>query len=396
MKKHISEDFKNKYISGETWTRFLKFYDILPTVQTPTDGDNVIKNIESTTTEPLQHQIQMYVKAEVGKKLNNLDFEKDGEIIPNKFFPSRPCFRIAGENLLQCEHLVNGIVFANDIKEVIVAPVEKKFDLTFWIPSRGFLEKATANVYKLNDKFVRLDIDCDVYVMKIGLRIIQEGCPITVTFNFDFKKKYKDNDNAIKWIEIPCALFANEVFIIKELSNHPLNLTSPLQSIKENNFECFKQYYNDVKRIETALGKKFKVYNGCTEQNWRIATYLCSFLYREPLNIRCDNKDGFDFSTKTEDGGELVDSIKVNDHISIVTAEEKVLNYELNNSTFTISFGYKILNSCQITNIRKEDDGQICIEFHYDKPTYLLLLSNKSMTEEFPDMKPLNAIIKAN
>lgn len=396
LKKHISEDFKNKYISGETWTRFLKFYDILPTVQTPTKGNNVIKNIESTTTDPLQHQIQMYVKAEVGKKLTNLDFEKDGEIIPNKFFPSRPCFRIAGENLLQCEHLVNGIVFANDIKEVIVTPVEKKFDLTFWIPLRGFLEKATANVYKLNDKFVRLDIDCDVYVMKIGLRIIQEGCPITVTFNFDFKKKYKDNDNAIKWIEIPCTLFANEVFIIKELSNHPLNLTSPLQSIKENNFECFKQYYNDVKRIETALGKKFKVYNGCTEQNWRIATYLCSFLYREPLNIRCDNKDGFDFSTKTEDGGELVDSIKVNDHISIVTAEEKVLNYELNNSTFTISFGYKILNSCQITNIRKEDDGQICIEFHYDKPTYLLLLSNKSMTEEFPDMKPLNAIIKAN
>lgn len=119
-------------------------------------------------------------------------------------------------------------------------------------------------------------------------------------------------------------------------------------------------------------------------------------MYREPLNIRCDNKDGFDFSTKTEDCGELIDSIKVNDYISIVTTEEKVLNYELNNSTFTISFGYKILNSCQITNIRKEDNGQICLEFHYNKPTYLLLLSNKSMTEEFPDMKPLNAVIKAN
>lgn len=40
--------------------------------------------------------------------------------------------------------------------------------------------------------------------------------------------------------------------------------------------------------------------------------------------------------------------------------------------------------------------GKFFIEFHYDKPTFLLLLSGKSMSEEFPDMKPLNAIIKAN
>lgn len=396
LQKHINEDFKNKYISVETLTRFLKFYDILPTAQTPTKGNNIIKNVESTTGKPLQHQIQMSVKAEIGKKIDNLDFEKDGETISTKFFPSRPCFRIAGDNLLKCERLVNGVVFTNDIKEVIIAPVEKKIDLTFRIPSRDFFEMATASVYKLNNNFVRLDIDCDIYVMKIGLRIIQEGCPITVTFNFDFKKKYKNNDNAIKWIEVPCALFANENFIIQEFSRSPLNLTTPLQNLKDNNFECFKQYYKYVKRIEIALGKKFKVYNECTEQSWRIAAYICSYLYRQPLNIRCDNKEGFDFSTQTEECGELIDSFKVNDLISIVTTEEKVLNYELNNRTFNIPFGYKILNSCQIKNIQKEENGQIYIEFHYDKPTYLLLLSGKPMAEEFPDMKPLNAIIKAD
>ena len=396
LKEHITEDFKNKYISGETCTRFLKFYQILPTVQTPVQGNNAIKRVESTTEKPLQHQIQMSVKAEIGEKLKNLDFEKDGELVSNQFFPQRLCFRIAGENLLKCQHLVNGVVLTSDIKEILVSPVEKKFDLTFRISSRDFLEMATAKVYILNDKAIRFDVDCDVYFMRIGLHIFQDGSPATVTFNFDFKKQYKNNDNAIKWIEIPCALFANEDFIIQELSRFPLNLTSPLQSLEDNNYECFKRYYKDVKRIELAIGKKFKVYNECTEQSWRIAAYICSYLYREPINVRCDDKDGLNFSTKTEKGGELIESFKVNDHISIVTTDERVFKYELNNQPFNIPFGYRILNSCQITNIQKEENGQIFIEFHYDRPTFLLLLSGKSMSEEFPDMKPLDAIIKMN
>lgn len=396
LKEHITEDFKNKYISGETCTRFLKSYQILPTVQIPVQGNNAIKNVESTTEKPLLHQIQMSVKAEIGEKLKNLDFEKDGELVSNQFFPQRPCFRIAGEDILKCQHLVNGVVLTSDIKEILVSPVEKKFDLTFQIPSRDFLETVTAKVYILNDKAIRFDVDCDVYFMRIGLHILQEGSPITVTFNFDFKKQYKNNDNAIKWIEVPCALFANEDFIIQELSKFPLNLTSPLQSLEDNNYECFKRYYKDVKRIELAIGKKFKVYNECTEQSWRIAAYICSYLYREPINVRCNDKDGLNFSTKTEKGGELIESFKVNDHISIVTTDERVFKYELNNRTFNIPFGYRILNSCQITNIQKEENGQIFIEFHYDRPTFLLLLSGKSMSEEFPDMKPLDAIIKMN
>lgn len=212
LKEHITEDFKNKYISGETCTRFLKSYQILPTVQTPVQGNNAIKNVESTTEKPLLHQIQMSVKAEIGEKLKNLDFEKDGELVSNQFFPQRPCFRIAGENLLKCQHLVNGVVLTSDIKEILVSPVEKKFDLTFQIPSRDFLETVTAKVYLLNDKAIRFYVDCDVYFMRIELHVFQEGSPATVTFNFDFKKQYKNNDNAIKWIEVPCALFANEAF----------------------------------------------------------------------------------------------------------------------------------------------------------------------------------------
>lgn len=394
LREHISEDFRNKHISGETYTRFLNPYHVLPIVKTPVSGNNIIKKVESTTEKPLQRQIQMSVNAEIGEKLKNLDFEKDGEIISNKFFQKRPCFRITDNDLQKCRYLVNGVVLTNDIKEVIVSPIETKIELNFLIPSRNFFEMVAAKVYRLNDKAVRLDVDCDIYIMRIEIRTMTEDI-ITITFNFDFKKTYKNNNDAKKWIEIPCALFANENFFIQELSKRPLNLTSSSQSIKDNNFECFKQYYNDIERIEYALGKKFKVYNECTEQNCRIATYICSYLYREPLNIRCDSKDGLNFSTKIEEGGgELIETFKLNERISIIITEDKALNYELNDCIFNIPFEYKILNSCQITNIQKERNEQTYIYFHYDQPTYLLLFSSKSVLEEFPDIKPLDEIIK--
>lgn len=89
---------------------------------------------------------------------------------------------------------------------------------------------------------------------------------------------------------------------------------------------------------------------------------------------------------------ELLETFKVNDLIGIVTTEKEDLIFKLNNRTFKILFGYKILNPCQITNIQKEENGQTSLEFHYSKPTYPLLLSDKPMVEAFPDMKPLKTI----
>lgn len=126
LEEHISEDFENKCISPETYSRFWNSYKAVPTVVTPVKGNNVIKKIDPISEEPLQHQIQMSVKEETGEKLKNIDFEKDGEIISNKIIPNVPCIRISGDSLLKCQHIVNGVVVTSAIKEVIVSPVEKK------------------------------------------------------------------------------------------------------------------------------------------------------------------------------------------------------------------------------------------------------------------------------
>lgn len=391
LEEHISDDFVNKYISSETHSRFWNSYKAVPTVVIPVNGNNVIKKIEPTTEEPLQHQIQMSVKAETGKKLKDIDFERDGEVVPNNFFPNVPCFRIAGEDLLKCHLLVNGVVLTSAIKEVLVAPAENRFDLTFRIPSRDFFETVTAKAYRLNSSVIRLIIDCDVYIMTIEIHFLQTNNS-TVTFKFDFKKTYKNNNEAIRWIDIACALFANEDFIIQEFSMFPLRLSRPIQTGENYPFEQFKQYYKDIKQIELLSRKKFKTYNSCTEESCRIARYICSYLNKEPLNIRCDDKNGLGFSTKTEEGEELLETFKVNDLIGIVTTEKEDLIFKLNNRTFKILFGYKILNPCQIINIQKEENGQTSLEFHYSQPTYPLLLSDKPMVEAFPDMKPLSTI----
>lgn len=391
LEEHISKDFENKYISPETYSRFWNSYNAVPVVATPVNGNNVIKKVEPISKEPLQHQIQMSVKAEIGKKLKNIDFEKDGEIVHNKFLPNIPCLRIFGDDLLKCHHVVNGIVLTSAIKEVIAFPVENKFDLTFRIPKRDFFEVVTAKSYKLNPNTVKILIDCEIYVMTISIHFLQSNS-VTATFNFDFKETYKDNNEAIKWIELLCALIANEDFIIQEFSMHPLHSSRLMQKTEDYPFEQFKQYYKDIKQIEILCGKKFKRYNCCTEKSCRIARYVYSYLNKEVLHILCENKEGISFSTKTEEGEELLETFKVNDLIAIVTEEKKELIFNLNNQTFKIPFGYKILNHCKITKIQKDENGLTNLEFHYSKPTYPLLLSDKTMSEEFPDMKPLNTI----
>lgn len=395
LEEHISEDFENKCISPETYSRFWNSYKAVPTVVTPVKGKNVIKKIDPISEEPLQHQIQMSVKEETGEKLKNIDFEKDGEIISNKIIPNVPCIRISGDSLLKCQHIVNGVVVTSAIKEVIVSPVEKKIDLTIRIPSRHFLEMITAKVYRLNSNTARFIIDCGVYMMTMELHLLKNASN-TLTFNFDFKKSYKNNNEAIKWIEIPCALSSNDDFIIQELSMYPLSLSQQIQPKRNYNFDKIKQYYIDIQQIELELGKKFKIYNACTNESYRIARYVCSYLKHEPLNVLCEYPDGFDFSTDTEEGEELTNTFNINDLIAIVTTEEKELTYKLNNRTFKIPFGHKIFKSCQITNIQKEQNGQTHLEFHYSEPIYQLLLSDKPITEAFPNMKPLNAIIKMN
>lgn len=392
LEEHITEDFQDKHISEETYSRFWHSHKAVPVVATPVKGRSVIKKVEPISDEPLEHKIKISVKAEIGEKLNNFDFEKDGEIVPNPITPDVPCFRISGDNLIKGNYIVNGIVLTG-IKEIIVAPVENKMDLSFRISSRDFFEVVTAKVYQLNEYKTKLVIDCDVYKITMEFHFLQEKT-VAATINFTFNKTYKNNNEAIKWIDVPCALSNNEDFIIQEFSMLPLKLSNPTN--KTDDFEKFKQYYKDIKRIESASGKKFKVYNEYTEKNYRIARYVCSYLNREPLSIYCEDKNGLDISTKTEEGEEIIETFKVKDYISIVTTEEKKLVYNLNNRTFNIPFGYKIYNSCQIKSMQKDEDGNTLFEFHYGNPTYFLLLSDKTMTEEFPEMKPLRTIIKTN
>lgn len=44
LEKHISDDFKKKLITGETYSRFWDYHNAIPTVTTPLKGNNIIDN----------------------------------------------------------------------------------------------------------------------------------------------------------------------------------------------------------------------------------------------------------------------------------------------------------------------------------------------------------------
>lgn len=392
LEDNISSDFENNLVSGETYTRFWLSYNAVPTVSMPKGKKNIVDQIKPIPGQELIHQLQMSLPKEVGLKLQNMDFVKYG--IPNvdSFYHNIPCFKISGKELLSCKHLINGIVLNKNIKEITILPTEDHYDLSIRIPSRDFFELKTAKVYRLNGVTALFNLDCDVFILSIKLTVSPEGNCATLNFDFEPQETYKDNSEAIKWIELPSAFFNNEDVIIQELSMQPMNTLNVLEKDSGNQFEQMKQYYHDIKTIELASGKKFKAYNKCTDESCRIARYIVSYLCRQFIPIKSEAENGFDFSTKSLVDKECIDCLKSQGSISFVKTDHENLSYSLNKRIFTIPYQHSVLNSCSVTRMEKNEDGTYSLDFHYPKATYSILFSNKSAYEEFPQMRPFHTL----
>lgn len=391
LNENISDDFRHKWISAETYTRFCHLHKYEPTVSIPAEGDNQIKEVNPLPGEQLEHKIQMTISSAFKEKMDNLDFEKNGECIDNPIYKDVPCMRLTGADLLKCTHFVNDVVFSKDIKEIIIGPVQQEFNITVRIPSANLFELINAKCYRLNNQRLLIYADCHIFMLSITVTINGEDSK-TVTFRFDFKKTYKDSNEAIKWIDLPIAFFSGEDVIIKELSSTPFKFGQS-EELPDNNFDKYKQYYQDVKDIELLSGKKFVTYYECTENRYNYARFVASYLKHEYVQVQCNHQDGLNFSTTDVEYGDFNNQVKVNETVTIVSTETNPRKFAVNDREFTIPYTHHVYNSCEVKGIAPNERGKIKIDFHYPQPNYLVLFSNKPASVEYPEMKPLNEII---
>ena len=324
----------------------------------------------------------------------NFDFEKYGTFIKDRNlpFPDVPYIRFNGDDITNATHMVNGLVMTRGFREILVAPAINTIDLTIKVPGRNFMEKVKGQAYRLNDAKFVIQFDCHIYTVKIVFTHKTDlGGGFSLSFTFDMKETYTDNNLAIKWIDFVCAFFNKEDFYIKEISSAVFNTGNEYSRDIKHNFNDFKKYYEFIRYIEMNSDVNFKTYNQCTEHNLTVAYYIVSFLAHKPISCAC--KGGMEFSTKElicDD--DFVERAESKQPVAIVSTDIEEKRYELNGHTFVIPYTHNVYSPCVVKKIEKSQEGYMAADLKYDGDSYHIYFSTQSASEFFPNVKEFKRV----
>lgn len=397
--KNIGPDYRHHDVSEATFTIYCEQNGFDPIVKRTEQKkkDNEIINFAPLKGKSIEHKINFTVKNQPKEMALDFDFEKYGSFIKddNLPFPDVPYIRFNEDDITDATHMVNGLVMACGFKKILVAPSINTIDLTIIIPCRNFMEKVKAQAYRLNGTKFVIQFDCHIYTVKIVLTPKTNfGRGISLSFTFDMKETYTDNNLAIKWIDFACAFFNKEDFYIKEISSNIFNTGNEYSAEIKHNFNDFKKYYDYIRYIEMHSDVYFKTYDQCTERNLTLAYYIVAFLAHKPITCEC--KGGAEFST-TEliCDDEFVERAESNLPVSIVRTETKEKRYTLNGHTFVIPYTHNVYTPCTVKKIAKLKEGNMSADLKYNGDSYQIYFSTQSAREFFPNVKEFKRVKEA-
>lgn len=388
---NIGPDYRHHDVTEATFTKYCEQHGFDPIVKRTEQKkkDNEIVNFAPLKGKGVEHKVNFTVKNQPKELAQNFDFEKYGTFIKDRNlpFPNVPYIRFNGDDITDATHMVNGLVMTRGFREILVAPAINTIDLTIKVPGRNFMEKVKAQAYRLNDTKFVIQFDCHIYTVKIVFTQKTDlGGGFSLSFTFDMKETYTDNNLAIKWIDFVCAFFNKEDFYIKEISSTVFNTGNEYSTEIKHNFNDFKKYYDYIKYIEMNSDVNFKTYNQCTEHNLTVAYYIVAFLAHKPIICKC--KGGLEFSTKELIcDNEFVERAENKLPVSIVSTDIEEKRYTLNGHTFVIPYTHNVYSPCTVKKIAKSQKGYMAADLKYDGDSYQIYFSTQSANDFFPDVK---------
>ena len=387
---NIGMDFRHHKVPADTFSRYCNLHGFNPDIALKSKDDNDIVDFKPLPGNSLTQNLNFTIKGEMKDIIEEHDFETNGIIVKNMPFPNVPAIKIEGDNLIKCSYAINGVVVQNEISQILLFPVVEETEFNIRIPSRDFMEKIKAKKYNPKKGKAVYELDCHIYTLKISVELkeySEKGAYFTYNFNYDFRDTYTDNSAAIKWIDLIAAFFSGEEVEMTAEAFPRIN-TKEIDSFKkEHNFDNYKKYYQNIKRIELLTKQSFTEYYDCTEERYRISNTIMAFLTHQPITVH--GKEPVKFSVEVNEQTDFAQNAKNEKNISIVSTEVGGKSYTLNGRTFPIPYTHTIFNSCSVTGIKKKRK-KVKVDFESLDKDYSILLSEKSADEEFPSMKFLD------
>ncbi len=377
LNKNVKRDFQRRWVSSTTFARYCRMHNLVPVVS---EGE-VTNNVERFDA-PQGKDVKIHFSTKdknLFDAIINRKYDKFSDFIPNTKIPA---LKLSTNNLTEINLEYNGLTvgYKEEMASLLIAPAFQKKQLFIVIPSIGFFEPVNSTLFKKEEGCVRCVIETNVYDLLIDITNIDKNKKIVgfnVNVTFEFKKTYTNNNEALKWIDLPLALFSGKQVFIKELfSNFPFET-----SMREPIYQSMKEYYNNVKQIECMIGEKFIKYKCFTEDRYNISRYVLSYLKKEPLMENTPNGSEWTFTTSDLicDHKELEEKEKV----FVFSESTPILKpLILNGKEFDISYRNIMLSHCVIRSISRNSDGTTTICVFNDEPQYYSMWSDLPIREE--------------
>ena len=377
LNKNIKRDFQKKWISSATFAQYCRIHNLVPVIS---EGENSNKVERFDAPKGKEIKIHFSTKDKnVYDAIMNRCVGMYTDFVPNTKIPA---YKLSADNLDEMCLEYNGLTvgYKDEIAALLITPAIQKKLLSINIPTIGFFEQVTSTLFKKEECRLRCIIETNIYDIYIDNKAIDNDKKIVgfnVNVTFEFKKEYTNNSEAIKWIDLPLALFSGKQVFIKELFSNSSFKTSTREPI----YQIMKDYYNNVKQIECLLGERFVKYECFTAERYNISRYVLSYLKKEPLMENTPDGSEWTFSTTNLecDYKELEDKEKV----FVFSESTPILKpLILNGKEFGIPYRNIMRSHCIIRSIERKSDGTTTICVYNDEPQYYTKWSDHPIREE--------------
>ena len=343
LNKKIIKDYRNKRVSFDTFVTYCHIHGINPILK-PGIDDTPNRVTSFDIQKPGKVDVHFILPKEMAIALRNINFEKRNENLPiKKNDIGVPYYSLTKESLHNFEMSINGMVTMDqeEIEELMILPRTHNLEAAIRIPSTGFNEKMTLTVYGSIECCHTL-LSTEIFNIDMAIGAVEEESE----FSISFKEKYKNNSNAIKWMDFLIALCSGEiVYSTAVLTTFSVKKNDEFVQLLQN----MKQYYKNLNEIECRYNIVFDEYENYMLEKYRLSRLLLAICDEGYLDVSSKyNKEPFSVDT-TKTPRQLQEmSIEIGQHFALRFSQEMLNPYILCGKEFRFKNKVTMINDAEI------------------------------------------------
>ncbi len=352
LDKNVDKDFKHGRISADLYYKYCRLHKIIPTTKPSSDGKtNSVSKYE--LIEPSKIDVHFNVPKETANALRDFNFDN----LPDNLQVKRnslgvPYCSITKDMMSGFEMSINNMVTMDqeEIKELVITKMTYTKASSVRIPTIGFNEKVKYTLYGVSGG-CRAILPTEIFNIDMTIRGTMDESQIDITF----KEKYKNNSEAIKWIDFLIAFCSGEVVHSTEvLTNFAVKRNEEFVKTLHN----MKQYYKNLNEIECKYNITFDEYENFSEDRYRMSVFLLAIYNKGCIDVSHQyGKSPICINTsKTPKQLEKM-SVKTGDHFALKYSQEVLSPYHLCGHNFCFGNRVTFINDALITDITETNRG---------------------------------------